>query len=56
MGRYVNGIITGVAVGAAVGMMVLPQLDRKTQKTFRKAGERMLNYVEDSRDGMMRMF
>jgi gas vesicle protein len=56
MGRYVNGMIAGVVVGATVGMMVLPQLDRKTQKSVRKAGQKVLDYVEDSYDGMTKMF
>ena len=46
--RYINGIITGVVVGAAVGMIVLPQLDRKTQKALKRTGQKILNLAEDS--------
>lgn len=55
MNRYINGMIAGVMVGAAIGVMVLPQLDRKTQKAVRKAGQRIMNIAEDSYDNMREM-
>ena len=31
MGRYISGMVAGLAVGATIGMIVMPQLDRKTR-------------------------
>ncbi|WP_163236021.1 hypothetical protein [Clostridium perfringens] len=31
------------AIGAAVGMMVTPNLDRKTQRALKKASRRMID-------------
>lgn len=53
MGKFVSGITTGAIVGAAFGMMVLPQLDRKTQKAFRKAGKKVMNAAGDTYGDMM---
>lgn len=50
--KYISGMITGVIVGAAVGMIILPQLDRKTQKAVKRTGQRILNFAEDSYDGI----
>ena len=36
MGRYISGMVAGLAVGATIGMIVMPQLDRKTQKKLKK--------------------
>ncbi|WP_170272164.1 hypothetical protein [Clostridium tarantellae] len=48
MGKMMMSLTAGVVLGAAVGMMVVPNLNRKTQKVFRKAGKRMINMAEDS--------
>lgn len=48
MGKYINGMIAGVIVGATIGMIVMPQLDRRTQKKIKKAGCRLLDFAEDS--------
>ena len=53
MGKYVNGMIAGLLVGATVGIMVMPQLDRKTQKCVRRKGQKMLDFVEDAYDNVM---
>lgn len=53
MGKFMSGITTGAIVGAAFGMMVLPQLDRKTQKAFRKAGKKVMNAAGDTYVDMM---
>ena len=41
-------MVTGIVVGAAVGMMVVPQLDRKTQKAVKRASRRVMDMAEDS--------
>lgn len=56
MTKYMFGMVTGLVVGTTVGMMVMPQLDRKTQKNVKRAGQRMMNLAEDSYDSMMSRF
>ena len=48
MGRYISGMVAGLAVGATIGMIVMPQLDRKTQKKIKKAGWKLLDFAEES--------
>ncbi len=36
------------AIGAAVGMMVTPNLDRKTQRALKKASRRMIDAAGES--------
>lgn len=55
MGKYINGMVAGLVVGATVGMMLLPQLDRKTQKKIKKAGCMLLDFAEDSYDDIRGM-
>lgn len=50
--KCISGMITGVIVGATVGMMLLPQLDRKTQKAIKRTGQKIFNFAEDSYDGI----
>ncbi|MGG5462013.1 YtxH domain-containing protein [Clostridium sp. B9] len=40
------------AVGAAVGMMVTPNLDRRTQKAIKKATKRMMDAAGESMEWM----
>lgn len=53
MGRCVNGMFVGLCLGAAVGMMMIPQLDKKTQRNMKRAGRRFINAAEDKYDDMM---
>lgn len=53
MCKYINGMVAGIIVGAAVGMMILPQLDRKTQKTMKRAGNTVLDLIGDSCGSVM---
>lgn len=43
-----KSMATGVIIGAAVGMLVLPQLDRKTQRVIKKTGKRVVHLAEDA--------
>ncbi|WP_164880621.1 hypothetical protein [Clostridium manihotivorum] len=56
MGKFMSGVTTGAIVGAAFGMMILPQLDRKTQKSLKRAGRMVMSLAEDRADGMMNIF
>lgn len=48
--KLMTGLATGAVVGAAVGMVILPQLDRKTQKKMRKAGRVIISAAGDTFD------
>lgn len=52
MGKYINGITTGAIVGATIGMMIAPQLDRNTRKRLKRTGKRMVNMAGDLYDKM----
>lgn len=51
MGRLTS-LTAGMMIGAAVGMMVMPNLDRGTQRTIRRAGRRVKNMTQHSMDWM----
>lgn len=53
MGKCLCTMVTGMAVGAAIGMMIFPQLDKRTQKNFRRTGQKIIDAMEDSYDNMM---
>lgn len=53
MGRYVKGIVTGAVIGTAVGMMLLPELDKKSRKSVRKMGKKLAHAAEDKYDNIM---
>lgn len=40
------------AIGAAVGMMVTPNLDRRTQRAIKKATRRVMNAAGESMEWM----
>ena len=53
--RYPCCLVGGMVLGAAIGMMVFPQLDRKIQRSMKKAGNRVLDMAEDTFMGMRSM-
>ncbi|MEG0296533.1 MAG: YtxH domain-containing protein [Clostridium sp.] len=53
MGKMLKGLAVGTIVGAAVGMMVFPELDRKKQRALRKTAKRMSGMAEDFYGDMM---
>lgn len=53
MYKSARGIAMGVIVGAAVGAMMMPNLDRRTQKSMRRAAKRVKNMGEDTYDRMI---
>lgn len=44
---------TGILIGAATAIVVLPQLDRKTQKAVRRTGKKMYCMAGDAYDNVM---
>ncbi|WP_147590094.1 YtxH domain-containing protein [Clostridium polynesiense] len=53
MGRFISGMTAGALVGAALGTVILSQMDRRTQRMIRKAGKRMMSTMGDTYDDMM---
>ena len=48
-----KGIMAGTVIGMAAAMIIFPSMDRKTQRTVRRAGRRMMDIAEDTYDGVM---
>jgi gas vesicle protein len=55
MGKLITGLTTGALMGVAIGMMVSPDLDRRTQKNLRRARKRMMDMAEDTYENVMHM-
>ncbi|MDU1312605.1 YtxH domain-containing protein [Clostridium septicum] len=53
MGKMMKGVAAGAMIGAAVSIMVLPQLDRKTQRNLKRTGKRAMGMAEDAYDTFM---
>lgn len=53
MRRCCSAMFLGLMVGTAFGMMMLPQLDRKTQRNMKRAGCKVHNFAEDLYNGIM---
>lgn len=51
--RMLKGMVTGAVIGMAVSAVVLPQLDRRTQRNMKRVGRRALNMAEDACDMVM---
>ncbi|MEG1002229.1 hypothetical protein [Clostridium sp.] len=55
MGKLIKGMAAGALIGTAVGMAILPQLDRKTRKTMKRTGKKIANVAGETYDHMMTM-
>lgn len=53
MNRMLRNMATGAIIGMTVTAMILPQLDRRTQRNIRRAGKRACLMAEDAYDMMM---
>lgn len=53
MCRFMKGIVAGTVIGMAAAMMIIPSMDRRTQRNMRRAGRRMIDMAEDTYDGVM---
>lgn len=51
--KMLKGMAAGAVVGMALSAVVLPQLDRKTQRSLKKVGKRAINMAGDACDMMM---
>lgn len=55
MGKLIKGMAAGALIGTAVGMAILPQLDRRTRKSMKKTGRKIAHVAGDTYDHMMTM-
>ena len=46
-------LAAGIVIGAAAAIVVLPQLDRKTQRAVRKTGKKMCCIAGDAYDNIL---
>ena len=53
MAKVIKSLAAGAVIGAAIGMMVYPELDRKKQRALKKTAKRMACMAEDFYDDMM---
>lgn len=53
MPRMIKGMAAGAVIGVAVTAVMLPQLDRRTQRNLKRVGRRAMNMAEDACDMMI---
>lgn len=53
MGRLITGMAAGAVIGTAVSMAVMPQLNRRTRKSMKRAGRRMIHVAEGTVGNIM---
>lgn len=46
--------LTGMILGAAATMLVLPEMDRSTQRRIKRVNKQMRNMAGDTYDNMLR--
>ncbi|MBU5592891.1 YtxH domain-containing protein [Clostridium sp. MSJ-4] len=47
-----TGMTTGAIIGAAMGMMMSPDMDKRTKKKIRRSGKAIKNMATDMYSGM----
>ncbi|CUP31801.1 MAG: hypothetical protein KIB43_01220 [Clostridium baratii] len=55
MGKMIKGMAAGALIGTAVGMVMLPRMDKRTRRHMRRAGKRFINAAGETYDNMMTM-
>lgn len=51
-GKFLSTITTGAIIGAAAGMMFMPEMDRGTKRRIRKSATSVRNVAGNVFDGM----
>lgn len=46
MGRLLTGMAAGAIIGSAVSMMIMPEMNKKTTRSMRRTGRKMINATE----------
>ncbi|SKA89443.1 YtxH-like protein [Caloramator quimbayensis] len=45
-GRFVSGLTAGMLLGAAAGLMMMPQMDMRTRRKVSRASNRIIHRAE----------
>lgn len=53
MGKFIKGIAAGAVIGMAVEMVMVSKMDKRTQRSMRRAAKKMMNMAEDTYDVMV---
>lgn len=53
LGKVIKSLAIGTIFGVAIGIMVLPELDRKTQRNIRKTRRKIKGVAEDAYDNIL---
>lgn len=53
MGKLIKSLVIGTIFGVVIGMMVLPELDRKTQRNIRKTSKKLMCAAGDAYDNIL---
>lgn len=51
-GGFIKGITTGAIIGATAGMMMVPQMSRRTRKMLRRNSKMFMNRAGDVFDNI----
>lgn len=53
MGKVIKSLAIGTVLGFAIGIIILPELDRKTQRTIKKTSKKLIGAAEDAYDNIL---
>ena len=53
MGKVIKSLAIGTVLGMAIGVMVLPELDKKTQRNIRRTSKRLRCAAGDAYDNLL---
>lgn len=53
MGKVMKGMVVGAVVGATIGIMAFPELDRRTQRNIKRTRKRVMGMAEDAYGNMI---
>lgn len=52
-GKFIKGMMAGSAIGAAVGLMIIPSMDGRTRRRMKKKSKSIINAAEDAYGNMI---
>lgn len=53
LGKVIKSLAIGTIFGVAIGMMVVPELDRKTQRNIRRTSKKLKCVAGDAYDNIL---
>ena len=53
LGKVIKSLAIGTIFGVAIGIMVLPELDRKTQRNIRRTSKKLRCAAGDAYDNIL---